>query len=260
MVAEFSKLHAKRFFEQHGYSVEEIPAGPTKSADLRVTGCSEEYVVESKARCESEEWLVLREAVRNGGVAHLSRSLEPWNAISATIRRAVEQLDATPATNQAWRLLWILANHPDDRFVLDCVSMRLCGQTTLTTKGSGTFDIGTRECFYYSHSDFRRFPTLDAAVLANPSGLRMYVNSFSPRREALRSSSLYATLSADGAVCDPEVLERNGEVFVIGSDFDPVALGEKAEWSYLKRKYGVLTSPMTESQFVGLLSTRVPAG
>jgi hypothetical protein len=254
MVTEPSKLHAKRFFEQHGYDVEEIPVGAKESADLRVRKCSEEYLVESKARCESGSWLALRESVRGGGGAHASRAVEPWNAISAMISKAVDQLDATPAASSSWRLLWVLADHPDDQFVLECVSKRLCGTTALTTKGTGTFDIGTRDCFYYCHNDFRRFPSLDAAVLANGVGLRMYVNSFSPRREALRSSGLYLPLSNASAVCDPEVLERDGEALLLGADFDPAALGNDPQRTYLKSKYGLWTCPMNESQFVGVLA------
>ena len=216
--------------------------------------------MESKARSESETWLALRESVRDGGGAHTTRAVESWNAISAMISNAVDQLDATPAGSSCWRLLWIVADHLDDHFVLECVGKRLCGWATLTTKGAGTFEIGTRECFYYCHNDFRRFPSLDGAVLANGSTLRIYVNSFSPRRETLRSSSLYLTLSNAGAVCDPEVLERDGEVLLLGPDFDPTACGNDPRRTYLKNKYDLWTCPMTESQFVGLVTVANGSG
>jgi len=173
--------------------------------------------------------------------------MKPWPAIASVIKNAADQLAATPASTDAFRLPWFVSDHEDDEFVMECIKIRLFGVETLSVMEAG---FATKRCFYHGYSDFRHFPELDGAVLAVRRGLKLCVNSFSPRRDRFAMSRLYEQFKCIGSLTDPVVSERKGEAFIIGSDFTGKPT-EKALWEYLRQKYGVRTSIMRRSRFDG---------
>src|SRR6185312_17450364 len=115
--AEPSKKHAAGCLATLGFLVEPIDEAPgAKRADLRATRAGEEYVVEAKGRSESRKWLEFKRKVETIGFDTLSREIEPWNAMSSRIEHAHRQLNETPASPQAVRLMWVPAQHDDDEF------------------------------------------------------------------------------------------------------------------------------------------------
>lgn len=254
MGTEQSKSHARDCLVAEDFSIEEIEPTPTeKRADLRAFWHNEEYVIEAKSREERKDWLEFVQKVRPGAGTSISRQVTPWSAISSTVEEACEQLLATPAQQEAFRIMWMVALHDDDRFVIKCVEKRLFGEVKVVVVKSGHDIPQIKRCFFYAPSDFQRFPDLDAAVLSTRKGGNLCVNTFSPRVEALRSGRLYKLFASHRAVIDPEKLEATGKAFIIDKDYcyKPSAQGR---WSYLKERYGVSTSVMLENQFNGLLS------
>ncbi len=248
---EQSKASTLRWLSELGFDAESVPTTDSQRADLRVRHGDDEYVIEAKGRDVSPEWKALIDEAHQVGVATMSRYIEPWNAISAMLTKAGDQLRATPAGPDAFRLVWVTALHADDDFVLECVERRLCGLATLLVVDPHTHSFDTKFCFYHSENDFRRLRHVDAAILCGQKGLKLYVNSFCPSRVRFRQSALCARFSSAHACCDPEVHEKNGDAYLVGEDF--LADGtDRAVWSYIKNKYGALTSKMTEAQFSGV--------
>ncbi len=253
MRTEQSKLHARDCLVAEGFRIEEIdPANTEKRADLRAFWQGEEYVVEAKSREEGKGWPAFVQQARGGVVTDLSRQVQPWSAISSTIEEGRCQLLATPAQGGAFRILWVVALHEDDEFVIRCIEKRLFGDVKVVVVKSGYDRLQIKQCFYYAPSDFQKFPDLDAAVLSTRKGGKLCVNTFSPRVEALRSGRLYTILASHRAVVDPATLEATGKAFLIGQDYRGKVSAE-GRWSYLKSKYGVSTSVGLENQFNGLL-------
>ncbi len=250
---EFSKRHAKICLAGNGFAVEDVPEVPgERRADLRVRWHDEEYVIEAKGRSETAAWRALFSEVRAHGVATIRREVKQVNAISALIRTAYKQLLATPADNRAFRILWLVAAHPDSSFVLTSVEKRLYGLEDIVAIGSARRPPETRRCYYYSHSDFLRFPGLDAAILSTREAGRICINSFSPRRDRLRMSRLYEILAQRSAVQDPEIEEKRGQAFLIDGRIDQSRTWE--QWTFLQKKYGYKTCVMNDSYFNGVVS------
>ena len=253
MDTEDSKEHCRAYLLAKGFTVEDIPTVPgEKRADLRAHYGQEEYILEAKEREETHRWRSLLAKVTENGQATMSRVVEPWNAVSSMIEGACRQLEATPSSQSAFHILWIVALRGDEEFVIRCVEKRLFGLETVTAVKSPHDPVRVFPCYYYSHADFPRFPILDAAVLCLRDKGFLCVNSFSLKREALRQGHLYSLLARQRAVRDPELLERRGKAFLIEKQIDRGPHG--AQWQFLRDKYGCGTSKMINSQFDSLLS------
>ncbi len=250
---EFSKVHAKTCLAGNGFAVEDIPVvSGERRADLRVRWSDEEYLIEAKGKSETTSWFALLSEAGKRGLATTARKVKQWNAVSAVIRDAHDQLVATPAGDRAFRLLWLVAAHPDSSFVLSSVERCLYGLENLVAIRSTRQPLETRVCYYYSHSDFLRFPALDAAILSTREAGRMCINSFSPRRDQLRMSRLYEILAQSGTIQDPEIEEKRGHAFLIDGPINRSPKGE--QWNFLRQKYGYKTCVMGDSYFNGLVS------
>ena len=247
-----------------GFVVEDIPVAPPENrADLRLWSGNEEYVLEAKLREPHEGWLALAAKVRAleaEGYASVTREVNPWNSLSSTIRGANRQLISTPAGPDAFRILWVIALHDDEEFVVSCLRKRLLGCQLLTTVDlKAPTTVKTIECYHYSSNDFERCPDMDAAVIGTRGGGSLLVNYFGARQDSLRCSKLYRMFRDCNAVVDPELEVAEGRAYLLGRDFN-VRRDGKAQWSYLKGRYGVGTSVMHETQFSGILSIPLPAG
>ncbi|AUX46897.1 uncharacterized protein SOCE26_084070 [Sorangium cellulosum] len=255
---EPSTEHARLFFTSLGCEVEDIAVVEgQKRADLRVTWKEEEYVVEAKFREPHREWHAAREHARANGYATTSRDIEPWTVLSNTITKARAQLVSTPASPDAFRVLWVVALHGDDRFVIDCTEKKLVGTRLLFALRDFYEPPEAIECYYYDDNEFERCPEIDAAMLCTREGGRLFVNHHSPSRERFRSSYVYSTVNKKGAVVDAEILVKNGHALMLDVDFKNPRAGN-GQWEYIKDKYGVLTSAAIESQFFGIAITSAP--
>lgn len=245
---------ARSVLSAAGFRVEPIPTNEdAQRADLRATIGGEEYVIEAKLREPEARWFDLYAAASARGGATMSRSVEPWNALSKTIRKAHRQLMATPRSPDALCVLWVVAPHPDGEFVTACFEKRLLGLVNLLLVKGQRLSLSTKPCFYHSGNDFERCRGLDGAVVGTERGARLLINHFSPRRDQLRRSRLHALFGK--AVVDAEQSVLRGEALMLDSDF----VGQRdgaAQWEYLMRKYGVATAVMMDSQFNGLVVGR----
>ncbi|KYG10192.1 hypothetical protein BE21_13540 [Sorangium cellulosum] len=242
-----------------GFNVEDIPEAEVegqKRADLLATYDDEEYIVEAKFRNPHHEWRELCQRAESDAFATTTRDIEPWATLSNVICKAHAQLISTPSSTGAFRMLWVVALHPDDNFVMACTKKALVGTRLLfayneadLTKNFGALPQA-RECYYFDDNDFERYPGIDAAMLCTFQGGQLFVNHFSPNLERFRRSHLYTTINEKGAVVDAEILTRSGRAFMLNNDF----LGprrEGAQQIYLRETYGALVSVAVEKQLYG---------
>jgi hypothetical protein len=255
---EPSTEHARLVLSSEGFTVDDIPVEPpAKRADLRLWFGQEEYVVEAKLREPHEGWLELLKQVAQEGYASTSRPINPWNSLSSTLTEAHAQLLATPAGESAFRVLWLVALHDDDHFVISCIEKRLLGSVEVTGIDPIKLSIGeSKVCYHHASNDFQRCAGIDAAVLGTRTGANLFVNYFSERREAFRKTQLHAMFSVHGAVVDPEVLEASGKAYMLGRDFVGPRNGQ-TQWKYLYERYGVRTTVMQEFQFAAMAAISV---
>lgn len=246
MSDELSTSFALQCLRGAGFQVDTIPSEPAvKRADLRAHYDTEEYLIEAKAKAEGAEWNSYVGELNSTAVAPLTREIASRSTITRVIKEVYEQLVATPAGNDAFRLAWLVALHDDGEYTMECAKVRLFGLETVSVIDE---HVAIKPCFYYGYSSFREYEQMDGAVLSVREGLKLCVNSFSPRRAAFMRSRLYTELSRVGPVCDPVALEAAGNAFLVGKDFVGKP-GGRDVWQYLLIKYGVRTSVMTRSQF-----------
>lgn len=249
IMREPSTEHARFILTKEGFTVSDIrPAPPDRRADLRVHFGREEYVLEAKLRKPHAGWHELMEQVHQNGYGWTSRQIMPWNALSRIITEANDQLVATPAGADAFRILWLVALHDDDEFVVSCVEKRLLGSVQVVPVDPHI--PVTKVCYHYAHNDFERCTGIDAAVLVTQRGGALFVNYFSDRREAFRNTKLHDMFAVRGAVVDPELAAATGRAFMLGREFSGRRDG-RAQWQYLKDHYGVATTVMQEFEFTG---------
>lgn len=246
---EPSTEHARLILTKEGFTVSDIrPAPPDRRADLRAHFDREEYVLEAKLREPNAGWHELMAQVYQNGYGWTSRQIMPWNALSSTIMEAHDQLVATPAGADAFRILWLVAFHDDDEFVVSCVEKRMLGSVQVVPVDPHIPE--TKVCYHYTSNDFERCTGIDADVLGTRRGGILFVNYFSDRREAFRNTKLHDMFAVRRAVVDPEVAVASGRAFMIGREFAGPRDG-RAEWQYLKDHYGIATTVMQEFEFTG---------
>lgn len=251
---EPSAEYARSFFSRLGCRVEDISVvDGEKRADLRAFLSEDEYVVEAKFREPDREWRLAMQRAEVDGFATITRALVPWMVLSNTILKAHAQLVATPASAAAFRILWVIALHDDDKFVISCVEKRLLGVRLLMAFRDLHTPPQALECYYYDDNDFERCPGIDAAVMCTREGVRLLVNHHSPNRERFHASHLCRTLTAEAAraVIDATVETQEGRALMLDTDFQGPREGN-AQWRYIKEKYGKLTTATMESDFKGL--------
>lgn len=254
---ELSTEHARKQLSLMGFAVSDIGIVPNeKRADLLASFEEEEYVIEAKLREPHSKWKSLIEDVSKNGTSNISRDVKPWNALSSTIKEAYLQLQDTPASPNAFRLLWIVAPHNDSEFVIKCLKIRLLGTADLVIINGFDCQPSIKKCYHYFSNDFERSPQLDAVVIGDKKSGQLLVNCYSKNKATFRASKLYTFLDKSNAVIDPEIHSKDGSYLIISTEFNGIRDG-KSQWQYLKDKYGIQTSLMYGSYFNGLVDIQL---
>jgi hypothetical protein len=257
MSKEESKIFAKLFFESTGYTVETIPVSGKERADLKATLLNETIIIEAKGKASNQGYYDLLEKVRANGFGSITREEIAWNALSSIAEKANSQLDATPASENSARILFISCLHNDWEFVLETFEHRLYGdvQLAIVHEINGLpINVETRPCFYYNGSDFYRYRSIDAAVLAGPNGVKILVNEFGIRVKHFRLTKLYSDANQKGVLCDPQLLRESDKILAI---LDPLRNDPNAKWQYLLDNYGFRTSVMRSYYYKALTTVQI---
>lgn len=258
MKLDYGTAYVAALLRRYEFAVERIPESQNeRRADLRATADGDEYVIEVKAKDPSERWQALLTQARTEGEAITTNpGPRPLSAISRIIDNADDQLAQTPASADAFRILWFVATHDDGDFLNECIEQRACGITTLVTVPTNIYAAKVLPCFGYAPNDFRRHRELDAVIISALEGIHCYLNPYAPRAAFMRSTHLYTLVNQVGTVHDPEHLETRGEALLIRDDFTPNDDGS-GHWEYLLAKYGLKTSPLQPFAFTGLMTATI---
>jgi hypothetical protein len=226
------ELEARKFFEHLGYVVTKIPeVDNEKRADYRVEDAADLFIVEVKGRGPD---LNFTRQLEEFAYAESQQPVDRMNRISKQISNAADQLAATD-DGSALRLIAFVAAGDDPDLQVEQFQRTLYGTVDLLQEGDS--EVTAVPCFYFTFNDFFRFRHVDGAVILSPRrGAKLCVNDFSDRRDRLRTSKLYQTLSASGAITDPMVLEKSGKAFVADTD-DLNRRDETAVLDYVRKKY-----------------------
>lgn len=201
---------ARTELRRRGFAVQDIPRSDTPTADLRVIGRAEDYLIEVKYKKDDR---------RDGGIAAESLfrrvdSLTSNNTIRGVIRKACEQLRSTDGCAKTFRLLWMQVAS-DLQWQLAFASF----YGVMPLVGCFPNNHITTTCFYFSPNSAFDHREIDAMVLVQGQTLHVCLNEFSDLRDAFRRSDLCAEYEREdpSAIIDPVALETSGRIVRCGS-------------------------------------------
>jgi hypothetical protein len=262
---------ASRWIEELGFSATPVerardPRGRRpKNADLRLSGRGQECLVEVKSREPHEDWRTLRGEAEAAGVATTVRRFK-LGTLSGKIRDGYEQLQITPCSPGAARLLWFCTKPEDEHFAVAGLERQLLGQRRLLVYEESFFnnlglDAGQVEspnrirlCYHYDLNDFERCPLLDGAVVSTAEAITLYLNCYSKAFGSFRTSPIVASIRERGTVVDPRERAEDGTSLLLDADLE----GERnkaTRSAYLRSKYGVLATELTEESWLQSAAT-----
>lgn len=254
MTENLAEKYTRIILESHGFCVNRLkPPNGIRCADYLVTKDSESFLVEVTDKSESDFLSNILSKAEIEGVATGSRELVFSNRIDGILREKEKQLEQTSMIHpNIPRVVWLSALNQDSRYILMSVKQTVYGlQTCTVLQASGEFS--SKLCFYRNHSAFFKYRNIDALILANKEGGIICINEFSNRSDVIRSSKLAEMFPPESRV-DPLNLEKAGKAYCVRCDAP--RKDDKAVWEYLYDTYGVRTSAMHSSEFVGYVSTQ----
>ena len=213
---ETGKENAKRIFGSLGYDVEEIPEDDEERADLIVRDASNCFIIENKDKDEiplSDGDLA---ALDRGEVVSGADRTTQNNRISGIFTKARDQLDATPAEDGAFRLIWFQADGIDRQLIWDRAFATFYGQVNLFPLDGGSEDMV--QCFYFDYATSFNIPTVDALILSDGRDLQLLINEYSKNVEQFAGTSLHQAFEPSGAIVDPLKLEAENRILTFRHD------------------------------------------
>lgn len=254
MTENLAEKYARRVFETDGFLVTRLELPDVgRCADYLVIKDSESFFLEVTDKSASDFLSDLLSKAEVKGIATGSRDLTFSNRIDGILHDKEKQLVQTSMVYpDIPRVIWLSALNLDSRYILRCVKQTVYGLQTLAICGaSGEFS--SKMCFYRTHSAFFKFQNIDALILADSEGGTLCLNEFSKRAAMVRASKLVKMFPPEARI-DPLDLEKTGKAYCVRGDIP--RKDDKAVWQYLYNTYGVRTSVMLSSEFVGYILTQ----
>jgi hypothetical protein len=198
-----TEADAIALFEEFGMRVEKIPETREKRADLRVIGDTLDYIVEVKARDESDAW---RESMRTHGHAEETVAMRANNSIDEKFKDAEKQLCRTPGAEHALRFMYVVA-HPLFGSATKAYVSAAYGSVSSVSRSALTKEL---RILYVEPSLFRKHPRIDAPFVEHQGEVEMLLNEFSPNFESARDSLVAKRMASASAVFDPHEARARG--------------------------------------------------
>lgn len=217
--------------ESEGFEVAHIPEREEPTPDLLATINDEKYLIEVKTREDDPhlfpEW---ENRLSRGEIVSSGISYTNQNRVRNIIRHGVKQLSTHRTDDHDFSILWLLATGYDPRAQSEQFLATIFGTTYVKGPDRG----GLTKCYYFHHSEFfRAQDDLDGAIVSTEFSGQLCINSYSPRAEDLKTSSLAKVFSP--AIVDP--LEDESKGFAYIADFEGNRNDEQATLRNLAEKY-----------------------
>jgi len=240
------------FLHGQGFHVLQIPEGERRTPDLLATG-DHRYLIEIKTK--ENDPAAISERTKRLGAGQIFESgapFTPQNTMSRIVRDGVEQLDAHPAQERDFCMLWLLAVGSDLESQYEQFLATLYGLTNMMRPDSRSL----MPCYYFRESAFFRWRNvLDGAIVGTLDKGELCINSYSPRADAFKNSSLAGIFGT--AVRDPRQREAEGRGYIADCDVD--RRDEQEILRYVQTKYG-RPALMTMDFGTVIAQVAVPAG
>jgi hypothetical protein len=218
-----------QYLRGHGFEVTQIPEGPSPTPDLLAIQ-SQRYLIEVKTK-EDDPAIIAERAtrLRAGKIVQSGAAFAPQGTMSRIIRDGVRQLEAYPAQERDFCLLWLLAVGSDLESQYQQFLRTLYGLTNIV----GLDNRSLMPCYYFRNSAFFRWHNLDGAIVGTMERGELCINSYSPRAASLKISSLAQAFGT--AVTDPRKREAENRAYIADCDID--RRNEQQLLEYLQTKY-----------------------
>ena len=190
-----------------------------RTCDFSAGHGGDSYLIEAKMRAEDEEIL---SAMRRGDWSVKRQSQGHSNPISKIVRDSVNQLDAVKTDTDTYRMIWIsLVHFPDEDLCFKQIVYTLYGIEDIVFKCvDAQREMSGLLCFYFTHSEFHRFPQLDAAILERRGGFTLCLNEFSKNHDRLCQSGLVRQLRGRKGILIPKEWELRNNCLLVEGDLD----------------------------------------
>ena len=133
---------------------------------------------------------------------------------------------------KCFQAIWIHCIGRDFEHLEKRFRMTLFGQQRLI---SSERENVLHALFFGYTASWRYRDGLDGVLLSAGDGLKLCVNTFSPRQEMFRASSFFAVHR--NGLCDPRALEQESDVLVVDGVVD--RNNESAALAFLRHKYNL---------------------
>ncbi|NBD13819.1 hypothetical protein [Corallococcus silvisoli] len=262
VVRNGAEAKAKEVLELSQFVVTKIPETERPTPDFIVQKNGEQVLLEVTEKEPMEAFAQMLHQAKEEGSATLTREISSSNRLDGVIRAKAKQLESPVALN-GFKVLWIAGTHADSEFMTEAIfrtlygTVRVSAVPSLDMEEMAKVGIAVRYCFYYNRFTFYRARELDGVIFYGHGRGYVFVNPLGVRLKEFRVSEICSMFArAEGMrVVDPEVQHGELDMF-LGLDVD--RSDGRAKWQYLREKYGVLTSPLVENQFLGLMPVEIP--
>lgn len=197
---EFAKQLAIAYFTDFGFEVTEIPESNEKRADLDCyDDHKQQYIVEVKERLSTDHQ-------SHRAIDGSSRQpFSPSNRIGGIMKKGSKQLEATPAQDSAFRLLFMALSGSNSEMQWRRALYTFYGVQDVTAgNGEG------KSCIYFHHSFAFSSPSVDGLLIGDLKGIHLCMNEFSLRYDDLRRSRLTSRMG--NAIYDPTCFADEGRI------------------------------------------------
>jgi hypothetical protein len=217
-----------------GLEVNVVPTGKNNSPEFIVDGDDCGYVVEVKARRDSEEW---ERNLKEKGEALESRSISFGRWASDVARKALKQFKAVDPKHERWWVLW---------FSIECRSSieSMFQQAIGTLFGvRQILDFKTKkmwDCLYAQPGVFERHSEIIAVVVTDGDKISLCVNELAEDYDKFSHSVVHKTFERFGPPNSVSELIKSRNYFVV----DPEMVDRKDDGAlarYLGQKYNLET-------------------
>lgn len=219
------------FLRGHGFHVTQIPESERRTPDLLAIR-GQRYLIEIKTK--EDDPAAMSERAKRLGAGQIVESGAPFipqNTMSRIIHDGVEQMDTHPVQERDFCLLWLLAIGSDLESQYEQFLATLYGLTNVVGPDSRPL----MPCYYFRESAFFRWRNvLDGAIVGTLDKGELCVNTYSPRADSFKRSSLAGVFGT--AVRDPRQREAEGRGYIADCAAD--RRDEQEILRYVQTKYG----------------------
>ena len=210
---ERARQIARQFFEELGFRVDDIPETDAKRADLDVNDGHQQYIVEVKEKLDTGSQLtILPNSYPNSDRKITGEPHAASNRLDGILKGGRKQLEATPAEEDALRLIFLCFTGPNaDMFVRRSLYTFYGVQDVIPVSADGP----GLNCVYFHNSFSFSSPNVDGLLLMQNDCLQLCLNEFSAHCAVLRQSQLAQKMVK--AVYDPATFDDDDGKIVLRS-------------------------------------------